>query len=94
MPNGQCPSLKGLVGEMVIARIPALGDDMVLVRMHRVEAYGIWIESQNFTDEMLARFHLIASTTTLLLFIPYSGVDFIVGGLHSMALSERVFELS
>jgi hypothetical protein len=44
-------SLKSMVGEMIIVRIPALNqDEMSLVKLHGVEANGLWIESQDFTD--------------------------------------------
>lgn len=39
-------SLKNLVGQMVIARIPAINaDDMRRVRLHAVEPTGVWVES-------------------------------------------------
>jgi hypothetical protein len=44
-------SLKSMVGEMIILRVPALeSEEMSLVKLHSVEASGIWIESQDFTD--------------------------------------------
>ena len=88
-------SLKSMVGEMIIIRIPALNqDEMSLVKLHGVEANGLWVESQDFTDSMMKKCNLAASITTVLLFVPFSSIEFIVGRYHSFALSETAFGLS
>jgi hypothetical protein len=88
-------SLKSMVGEMIILRVPALEPkEMSLVKLHAVEANGIWIESQDFTDAMMKKLQLTASATTLILFIPFQSVEFIIGSKNSLCLSERAFGLS
>ena len=90
-----CPRLKSMVGEMIIARIPALDqDELSLVKLHGIEANGLWIESQDFTDSMMKKCNLAASSTTTVLFVPFSSIDFIVGAYRSLALSETAFGLS
>lgn len=66
---------------------------MVLVRLHKVEESGIWVESQSFNETMLQKFDMAASATTLVLFIPFSGIEFIVASVSSISLSEAAFGL-
>jgi hypothetical protein len=57
--------LKKLLGEVVIVRIPSLTDEeFSSVKVHAIEPQGIWIESQEFTDKMMARFQAESSSTT------------------------------
>jgi len=67
---------------------------MSLVKLHAVETSGIWIESQDFTDAMMKKMQLTASATTLILFVPFQSIEFIVGSKNSLCLSERAFGLS
>ena len=88
-------TLKSMVGEIIMARIPALDkEEVVLVRLHMVEASGIWVESQDFTETVMSRCEIAASRTTVLMFVPFQGVDFILGSIDSIALSEKAFGLS
>lgn len=87
-------TLASMIGEVIIARIPLLdAEGMELVKLHGVEANGIWIESQQFTDRLMERFHLSSSRTTPLVFIPFDKVDFIIGAMDSLSLSEQAFGL-
>ena len=81
-----------MIGEVIIVRIPLLdAESMELVKLHGVEAHGIWIESQRFTDRLMEKFHLSSSRTTPLVFIPFDKIDFIVASLDSLSLSESSF---
>ena len=83
-----------MIGKFIVTRIPALDrENMVLVRLHKVEESGIWIESQSFNETMLQKFGMAASATTLVLFIPFSGIEFIVSSVSSISLSEAAFGL-
>src|SRR5258708_7831787 len=84
--------LKNMVGETIIVRVPILDpEEMSLVRLHGVDANGIWIECQDFTDALMERCHLATSVTTPVLFVPFTSIEFIVGSLRS--LSESAFGL-
>jgi hypothetical protein len=88
-------SLKSMVGEMIILRAPVLDpEEMSLVKLHAVESSGLWIESQNFTDAMRKKLQLSSSATTLVLFVPFQSIQFIVGSKNSLCLSETAFGLS
>ena len=87
-------TLASMVGEVIIARIPLLdAESMTLVKLHGIEAQGIWIESQDFTNELMERFRFSSSRTTPLVFVPFDKVDFIIASLDSLSLSERSFGL-
>lgn len=81
-----------MVGEVIIARIPLLDpESLLLVKLHGVEAYGIWIESQDFTNQLMEKFQLSSSRTTPLVFVPFAKIDFILASLDSLSLSEPAF---
>ncbi|MFZ0885018.1 MAG: hypothetical protein WAN14_16575 [Candidatus Acidiferrales bacterium] len=85
-------TLASMVGEIIIVRIPLLDPErMSLVKLHGVEALGIWIESQDFTNELMEKFQFSSSRTTPLVFVPFDKVDFIIAALDSLSLSEPAF---
>lgn len=88
-------ALRSLVGETIIIRSSVLDpNDMTRVRLHRVESEGIWIESQAFTDEVMERCNTATSVSTLVQFIPFARIDYIVGSVRAVSLSERAFGLT
>jgi hypothetical protein len=87
-------SLKEMIGEFIVARIPVLDkENMVVVRLHKLEKAGIWIESHPFNEAMLERYCMPGSVTSLLLFIPFNGIDYIVSSIQAVVLSETAFGL-
>ena len=83
-----------MVGTLIVARIPALDkENNVFVRLHSVDMGGIWIESKTFNQDMLDRYEIPASITTLVLFIPFSGIDYIISSMECVALSETALGL-
>jgi len=88
-------SLKSMVGEVIIARIPVLDEyEMSLVKLHGVDATGIWIESQEFTESAMKKLKLTTSGTTLVLFVPYARIDFVLGSINALCLSESALGLT
>jgi hypothetical protein len=88
-------TLQNMIGEVIMARIPLLDSDgMMLLKLHGVEANGLWVESQDFTNELMQKFHCFSSRTTPLVFLPFDKVDFILASLDSLSLSESAFGLS
>ena len=87
-------SLANMIGEVILARIPLLDTDgMIPVKLHGIEAQGIWIESQEFTNQLMEKFRFVSSRTTPLVFGLFDKVDFIIGSLDSRSLSEPAFGL-
>jgi len=87
------PTLKTMEGETVVARIPTLSKDLVLVRLHRVETHGLWIECQTYTDALMKRFGMSSSTTTPLLFFPFASIGFVMSSVRMLSLSEEAYGL-
>jgi hypothetical protein len=83
-----------MIGEIIIVRIPLLdAERMILVKLHGIELHGIWIESQDFTNQLMEKFHFSSSRTTPIVFVPFVKVDFIIASLDSLSLSESSFGL-
>jgi hypothetical protein len=73
------PSLQNLVGQQVTALIPALHPStLTQVTIHAVETGGIWIEHNPVTHKILRDAKQAASAKTVMLFVPYSGIDWIL----------------
>ena len=88
-------SLREMVGTLIVARIPALDkENNVFVRLHKVEMSGIWVESKTFNQDMLEKYEIPASITTLLLFIPFCGIEYIISSVERVSLSETALGLS
>jgi hypothetical protein len=88
-------TLQSMIGEIIMARIPLLDSDgMMLLKLHGVEANGLWIESQDLTNELMEKFHFFGSRTTPLVFLPFDKIDFIIASLDCLSLSEPAFGLS
>ena len=88
-------SLREMIGTLIVARIPALDkENNVFVRLHKVEMSGIWVESKTFNQDMLEKYEIPASITTLVLFIPFSGIEYIIASVESVTLSETALGLS
>lgn len=49
---------------------------------------GIWIESKTFNQDMLEKYEIPLSITTLVLFIPFSGIEYIISSVECVSLSE------
>lgn len=87
-------SLREMVGTLIVARIPAIDkENNVFVRLHRVDMGGIWVESRTFNQDMLDKYEIPASVTTLVLFIPYSGIEYIISSMECVSLSETALGL-
>ncbi len=85
-------TLRSMVGEVIVARIPALDEtDLVLVRLHAIDTHGLWVEHQAFTNRMMRQFRMASSKTTLVLFVPFHAVSFIVSSAPLLSLSEEAF---
>jgi hypothetical protein len=83
-----------MIGEVIIVRIPLLdADGMTLVKLHGIEAHGIGVESQDFTNQLMENFHFSSSRTAPLLFVPFDKVDFIIASPDLLSLSEPALGL-
>jgi hypothetical protein len=83
--------IKLLEGTVIAGRFrPIDGTPLQRVKLHKVEQYGIWIESQAVTDQILANAGANASPKTGVLFLPWSEVIVILGSIEAPSLSEAM----
>jgi hypothetical protein len=80
------------IGQDILVKIPLLHEnDFQRVRLRGVDAGGLWIESQKFTNEMLALTGAQASPRTIVVFFPYHAISFAFQSVDEIALSESAF---
>jgi hypothetical protein len=85
--------IKSLEGAVIAGRFrPFDGTAIQQVKLHRVEQYGIWIESQAVTERILANAGAQASSRTGVFFLPWSEVILILGSIDAPALSETMLK--
>jgi hypothetical protein len=62
-------------------------------KLHKIEAYGIWVENQEYTNEILKRASVPVAPRTFVVFVPWSEVAVIYGSVGEVSLSEKSFGL-
>ena len=74
-------------GEMIVAIIPMLHPTVLQkVRLHKVEAAGLWVESQTFLEMAFKQFGVKSSPKTMILFLPWHQITFVLSSLDFPAL--------
>ncbi len=88
-------SLHGLIGSTIRAMIPIWSPDQTPqdFKLHGVEAGGLWLESQDLTDKLLSDLGIAAAPKTVVLFVPYQHIHFVVGLVDQSSLSEEALGL-
>jgi hypothetical protein len=87
----EVPSLESLVGSEVALRVPILDrENTVRAKVHRVESSGLWIETTETTELLLNAASRTAAPRTLILFVPFSGIDFVMAFLDVPSLSKEL----
>lgn len=75
----EAPSLAKLVGRVVGMRVPIIHHVKTIhAKVHGVESSGLWIESPEITELLLRTANQEASPKTLVLFFPFSEIDFVM----------------
>jgi hypothetical protein len=91
MPDYQGPNLSELVGRTVGMMVPGFDHEQtVRVKIHAIEASGIWVESQMMIEKMLARLGKTSGAATPLFFLPFSSIGFVVASIALPSLSETM----
>jgi hypothetical protein len=91
--NNQPVSLANLVGQNILIKIPAFKDGaMVTVKLIALENGGIWIESQEFMEDMFAGTSHTMTANTFVLFLPFAQILTIYSTVPSPWISKRVVE--
>ena len=87
------PNLSEMIGNTVIASVPFLQEDPLLFKLHGMEQSGLWLESQEITEELLEKLGLPAAQNTVVLFVPFAQIRCVFGNVDSPALSREAFGL-
>ncbi len=86
------PKLEEMIGQTIVALIPLIDkEEFQEVKLHGVESGGLWIESQKITNWLLRRKGLASAPKTLVLFLPYHQITFVMSALDVPSLSESAF---
>ncbi len=84
--------LSECIGQQIGIFAPRLHAGKFLeVKLHGVEAGGIWIESQGLTNEVLETMGLSSAPRTLVLFLPYHEIGYVLKTIPGAALNEKAF---
>jgi hypothetical protein len=88
------PDLKSLEGQLITAIVHVLDPRIAQqVKLHKVEPYGVWLESQKYTNTILSKAGVSSAPRTFVFFVPWSGVVAIFGSEDEVSLSEKGFGL-
>jgi hypothetical protein len=84
-------SLGEMVGQEIVALVPVI-DKVKLqkLKLHGVEVGGIWVESQTMSELLMETAGVTMSPKTVLFFLPFSQVVFVMASLDAPALSEKL----
>jgi hypothetical protein len=84
--------LSDYIGSTVLAVIPGIDKTKVQkIKLHGVEAGGVWIENQSLTNAFLEFLGVSSAPKTLVLFVPYTAIAAIYAALDEPALNEKSF---
>jgi hypothetical protein len=81
--------LSDYVGQTLTVLIPRIHEDSEeKVRVHGVEAGGVWIESQRLTNRLMTRLSASTAPKTLVFFFPYHEIVYAMVPIDVPALNE------
>ncbi|MGA2772114.1 MAG: hypothetical protein ABSG26_14965 [Bryobacteraceae bacterium] len=84
--------LSDFVGQPISMLIPFIHQTALQkVNLLGVEAGGVWIESQTFTNAVLQKLGVPTSPKTSVLFVPYHGIGLGLFSIDQPALDEKAF---
>ena len=86
-------TLSEMVGETTLVRSVVLDQQHpVVAKLIAVEnGNGIWVECQEITEHWLAEFKMSTTPRTLVWFVPFAQIAWILGAEDYPALSEKSF---
>ncbi len=84
------PTLKSLVGQEIIARIPIVDEQgPSMVKLLSVDRAGIWIESKHMTEHWLSEMKISATSSAFVFFVPYHQIYWVLAFQDRVSLSEK-----
>jgi hypothetical protein len=86
------PSLERLIGSTIVALIPMFNPKLFKeFRLHGVESGGVWVESQEAINQLLGAANVAVSPRTMIFFVPFHEIRFVLDSLDAPGLSEKAF---
>jgi hypothetical protein len=82
--------LSEFVGQQIIITARQLGG-LQQVKLLGVEAGGVWIDSQEITNQLLTHFKVATAPNTFVFFLPYVQIEMISIPLPTVGLNEKAF---
>lgn len=83
-------SLRNMVGQEIAVRIPCLKEDVHMnVILEAVDEAGIWINSKEINKQIFAESSIKASLKSIVVFVPFAKIDFVIGVSELAYLSEE-----
>ena len=84
--------LKDYIGQELLAFVPIINREAIqTLLLHGIEDAGIWVESENLTQMVLAKLNRPASSRTPIFFLPFSQIGFVLSGIGKVSLSHKAF---
>lgn len=84
--------LSDYVGQQITILIPRMDEvKFQEATLHGVEVGGIWVEIQNYTNELLSKHNIQATPQTAVFFFPYHEIAYGVGSIPIPGLNEKAF---
>jgi hypothetical protein len=94
MTDKRFHTLREMEGGEIVALIPFFHHTTLQrLKLHKVEEFGIWVESQMSTNDLLKMFGQTSSPRTMIYFFPWHQITTILTGIDSLALSEKALGL-
>jgi len=83
-------TLQAMIGTEIIAFVPIFHKTQLQpLKLHNVEAGGIWAESQTIEEPILKRIGLTAIPKSAVFFLPFSQIVCILGSLDVPYISDE-----
>ena len=83
-----------MIGQNIRAIIPYFGGTTLeIVTLHGVETGGLWLESQKATNDFLTKIGAQTAPKTLVFFVPYNQITFVLGSVETPSLNEKSFDV-
>ena len=84
------PRLASLVGEIITIKVLALNEKEFRAKFLALEESGLWIEYLELNQVALEHFKVTSSRKTMIFFVPFSSLSFVVESLDAPTLSETL----
>jgi hypothetical protein len=86
--------LSEFVGQTLTAWIPLIHTTHFQeVKLHGIDGGGVWIESQTITNQLLSIANVQDAPRTLVFFVPFHEIRFLMRSIDSPSLCEKAFGL-